>query len=1233
MEYDWQRRWIPLDIGGVGGVKAREFRAVWQLPSGREGLSLRQLRHTPCLVLLGEPGMGKTYSVGREYKEVSARNAAISVELLGSDSVEEVRERIFGTDKFLAWKAGSHVLTIFVDSVDGSSVQADSVIAVISNGLSDVEASRLIMRLVCRDHNWSLALADQLRRHWHRGEGEDVGVYQLAKLDVAEIELAAAANGIDSESFVQQVRAANAMPLAEIPITLDMLLHADEMTDSRAKLYELGLRRLCRHSATGATVDEKRLETRQEFASRIAAVMLLCGKQTVDLDGDMALKRSSIPMRDLIRPAEVGRAESLLQETLDSALFHGSGHRQWAHPSFGEFLAAAHLSSHKIAVGEIVKLTTNREGALVPQLYDTVRWLCGMRDDFLKELAKREPAMLLGSDVSHLSSREYRRYIKQLLSVQDDYAYLKMEKAVGGTSASHPAAATELLPVLQDTELSLTKRRFVFRLLENIDMADVEDYLVELVLNEYDDPVLRHWSARRIVREGSVQSKMCLKPFIFGRQDDDEDELKGYALEALWPDHISAAELFQALTAPKRENWIGSYWGFLNDLEASLRLGVLDLPAALQWVSSLPAVRGRSSRMEGIAVEIMRLAWQFANLEVVLDAFAQAALLRIMNFRSLFRDDYLWTDGRNKLNDTERAFVDDVVARRNLVKKLLPAVNGSDVDISQLIWREPPFLDIRDLEWVLHELDNAESSKQREACAEAILRLLPNQFRAAFDTDVYAQVEMVRQASMRHSELNNLTQHYFCAVFEAPYVVEVKRNHYQEIEFHNKIRLRRRGPEPIPIIQAALDKIHDGEVLYWQDVIHGLSLESDGGQQDWSLDPNLRRFPSWKDCDDYTRIRILEAAKRFVDQQPALPPVEGESGWYRSGRVPFIEVFKYLALFMIWQLDNQHARKMLQDRWSQLSMVVLWYPLRQVHIDSDTDESDRRCQIELLQFVSRRARHSFLGALQFILQPDDSGDLAGFSALDKAEHCWDPSVENLLLRTLEDARFTSESHGRVLTTLLRQGSADAATYANGFVSQNRSNASEKDRVVEFASRLLSHCKDMDWEVIWAALTSDDEIGKLIVEKVADDEINRLGVGDRMSAGEITELMIWLEEQYPSEEDPDIDGVHIALTRELIVRWRFGIVNELRGMNDRDAYAAFERLSLRFPDLQYANYHRVELTSTVARLDWMPADPQDILSLSGQEKGRLERYGAILYQFVGRNWKWILSQVESLLYSQ
>ena len=607
MAYNWQRRWIPLDIGSSDGTgetsKARSAKALWEMRFTSDGVLFDEIRHVPCLVLLGEPGMGKSYFVQDEEQRLRTyleRSADVSMlkNLAGSESSDEVRRRLFESDTYRAWKTGTHKLTLFVDSVDQAVMGVGDVVTAICNELGDADLSRLELRLVCRDHDWSLNLADTLGHVWRSHDDTDgiVRVYQLASLNLDDIRLAAEANRDtidDPEQFLQNVEDADALPLATVPITLEMLLKEPtylNLNNSRVELYEHGLRRILKGKEATSDLNDSELERRFEIASRIAAVMLFSRKHSIDVEASRVLESSSaLAVSDLVWEVADQDDEELIRKTLDTAIFQGTGNRTWAHQSFAEYLAAHCLSNKNIPVEKILGMALAPDEKFASDLHDTLRWLIEMRADILEEVVKRQPLLVLTSDMSHLNDREFGKIFAAVLSLDDPYVYSRETWNLRKFRAGHPSAKSVLLPYLENTGLSQYLRRFVLKLLENLDIREIDDALVQLALDEQEDQVLRRLSARRLADVGSADAKLRLKRYIFGGVDDPEDDLKGYALQALWPNELTPDELFNALSPPKKENYWGSYKTFLFEDSAVTKLRTIDLPVALKWVAAQPS--------------------------------------------------------------------------------------------------------------------------------------------------------------------------------------------------------------------------------------------------------------------------------------------------------------------------------------------------------------------------------------------------------------------------------------------------------------------------------------------------------------------------------------------------------------------------------------------------------------------------------------------------------------------
>ena len=1223
MDYNWQRRWLPIDLGGQAhealSIPARTFRANWELRASSEGESLEALRHVPCLILLGEPGMGKTYALRREHASVddSLLDGSVRtrhVDLAGSQNAENFRAIVFGNDVYRAWKTGSHRLILFIDSVDQSLTPVDQVIGAICNELDGADISRIQLRLVCRDYDWSLSLADALAHCWRNADGAPVRVYQLRPLTNDDIRLAAAANGKDPDGFLELLQSADAQPLATVPVTLQMLLPAEELTDSRVRLYLIGILKLCRRPDESVNLKEKARVRRFEMASRIAAIMILGGRDAVNIDGNADLTKSSIGIAELLKDEESEDEESLLRETLKCPLFQGTARRRWAHQTFAEYLAACFLSRACVSIKQIEDLVKTPDDKLARPLHEMLRWLAEMRADFLTEAVKREPMLLLKSDLSHLSENEYRRFAKSLLSLDDPYIYSNKTWDLRSIRASHPSAGRVLLPYLLDNEAHVYLRRFVLRLLECSGYPKMDDELVELALNEYEEYVLRCSAARGIWKAGSVEAKLALKPYAFGVSHDQEDELKGYALRALWPGHLTAEELFSALLPPKMENFWGSYRVFLLEQSVMLGLRAEDLPVALKWVAEQPWRHKMSIALNDIPDKIMRRAWGHRHLPGVQEAFAKTAVAKALaRFDGIFGPRPHTYPADIELDECETAFIQDTQYRRELALKCLPHLVEGESQAWRLARTRPPIVVPEDLDWLLGHLESETDETRRGQLAELV---------ASVGRE---NIDKLYAASERHPEVLERTKRFFESRLDDPDVISDREHFYKMKEIDERQDRQLAEVRPFEILADALDRIEAGQILQWLNVIYALLHNADGASESWDFKPDLSDFPLWNLCDTETHGRIRRAAETFVLKQNIDSSTDEEVEWYVSGSVSYVELYGYLAVYLLLKQKTHKLTLISKERWQRWSKIIVWFPLAQVVINDGRKRYHENTQVLQHYLLSRlytEAPRALLENLRDLLLANDSHAHYLGQELAKVEHIWDRALEETLLELLRSSRLSAKGQGGLLEFLLKRDSAVARDYAQQKNASGHTDDDARAVVVEFCAGLMQSASPFDWNVVWSAIESDEEVGKAIVETVAKGVSNTTGFADHLSASKLADLVMWLEQHYPTGEDPQIAGFHVASNRENVASWRTGLLSQLRAKENSEALPEIQRILDRFPHLEGLQHTRAELEESVTGSDWQPVSPSRILMLLEPEERRVKRLSRRAIQFVKTNWKWI-----------
>ena len=243
----------------------------------------RAFAHHRCLLLLGEPGIGKTTLLQEE-------EASLSADCAGDGEIVKFFDlATASTDSFLAselfdkglseWQSSDHDLTLCLDSFDECLLRIPSLAAALRELLGQLPVERLRLRLACRPAVWPASLEEAFQRLW----GDDaVEAYSLCPLTRRDVEVAATAEGHDAETFVRVVNETSVSPLAARPVTLKMLLRqlsTDAPSEvSQVSLYEAGCLDMCRELGRGreesGELGELDAPERLLIASRIAAVLI-----------------------------------------------------------------------------------------------------------------------------------------------------------------------------------------------------------------------------------------------------------------------------------------------------------------------------------------------------------------------------------------------------------------------------------------------------------------------------------------------------------------------------------------------------------------------------------------------------------------------------------------------------------------------------------------------------------------------------------------------------------------------------------------------------------------------------------------------------------------------------------------------------------------------------------------------------------------------------------------------
>ena len=371
------------------------------------------LRDRPHVVLLGEPGSGKS--------TVSAREAAAA-------GVAAVTVR-----KLLKRGPPADGTTLFIDALDEfrSDGSSDKI-----HDLADAieKAGSERWWLTCRAEDWrklgDLAVLDEVVA------GRPITVVRLQSLNAEEQAAVLGAMGeTDPAAFLDKARRLGAEGLCGSPLSLKLLKRAVQMDGTwpktRFDLFDLATLQLAgEHDPMRRTsMNRPAPEILREAAGRAFLVQLASGAR--------GIWRSNVEPEEegLVRGFDLGIDQAVLKATLDTALFAGEGEAfDPIHRSVAELLAARALAEAVIGVAgqaalplrRALALITTDDGGPPTELRGLFGWFGvhltqrGRADDALRLIEAEATTALVYGDPAALPTK-LRRALFENLGTKDPW--------------------------------------------------------------------------------------------------------------------------------------------------------------------------------------------------------------------------------------------------------------------------------------------------------------------------------------------------------------------------------------------------------------------------------------------------------------------------------------------------------------------------------------------------------------------------------------------------------------------------------------------------------------------------------------------------------------------------------------------------------------------------------------------------------------------------------------------
>lgn len=1164
----WQRLWrrvkasSPTDHG----------RPVEEPP-----VTLASLREVPCLVLLGSPGLGKSNEVHLAAREAISRHEAADVIPLGRLSgADELESRLLTTAKSAALK--DKVWNLFLDGLDEALPQFTKDANALSTALRSLaqvkDLSTVRLRISCRSAEWPRNLEADLQDLWG---ASSVQLFELQELSKTDVAIAASRFPPQAaESFLGQIRKNEVEALTERPVTLNMLLDVFERDDrlptQRVQLYREAL--LVSLSEDRSRRRDSRLSPQAllMIAARIATATIFANSTEVCIDSAQEKRFGrAIAVSDLTGGFEptpdgsVSIGEAEIAQTLLTSLFSSAGDSLfvWSHQSFSEFLAAYYLIEHRLSSSKMLELLRSSPDArIAPQLREVSAWLASMDASFFSALVEQEPDILLRSDIASASSKDREALVQALLLRYDQSELHDFDFSARARygQLGHPMLGHQLRPYIKGKEKNIVARRVAIDIAEANAGAGLEDVLADTALDPGEVYHIRSQAAAALSMASNEDVRLRLRPLISGSDLDENDELKGYALRALWPQHISVRELLASLTPEKNSSWIGAYHLFLSRFEAP-SLSEQDVPAALDWILSAVGSDERNREFDRVVPRLLDRVWDKAENHAVIKSLAEFFLALVSTARYFTVQD-LAADFFTKVGRSG-------AARIELVREIVRNSRGDE-----RLWLAASYparlVGYADLPWLLEQVVSPSDDFPEDAAVQLIIGVIGQ--------SNINDLDYVWDAAEKSLPLKRALENRFSSDLSS-----ARASFEREDYLRKKIRAASVEKEKFDAenaINVRLGQIESGDAFGWWELNLALLADERGMVSD-EFNSDLTATNVWSALSPSTRERITATAIKFLavtDSQA--------TRWLGTNTFHRPAAAAYRAFRLLLAVDQARFFELPAQVWRAWGASVL------ISFNND-DEGSR-------QIIARRAYEmapaSICRAITRLVLKEKSS-FAARQVTQIFDHCYDQQLGklywNLLSRTDESSGaaeltfyLASKKFPEIIRSLLRRmdGEPDGGTVLR------------TDKLfISGASGLLAADARQFWKKFVGFRSREEEVALDVIRAVAENSRFENSFISHLEEPDLADFYIWTFRRAPPREESRSGKARWVSPDDQIDHLRNAALRTLVSSGTAEALSAVKRIAAELPEAPWLKYQVLDARRAVDAKNWRLRDPAELIA--------------------------------------
>jgi hypothetical protein len=700
------------------------------------------------------------------------------------------------------------------------------------------------------------------------------------------------------------------------------------------------------------------------------------------------------------------------------------------------------------------------------------------------------------------------------------------------------------------------------------------------------DYELREHAAFFISEIGSEEVKKTLVKFAWGETGSDPElELLGVGLKIAWPLYISAEELFSLLPFPRSDPIGGSYHRFLSSYLVP-HLDIDSLPVALNWVATLYELDSIPLFFELLADEIMTRAISDLDNSVVLEHFALSAWVKLSHYKPII------SEGFNR--PVPKPLIVDTTLRHNLLLMMSHLQLTYHKHVYRLVRSETPLVFSEDIEWLAEQLYQSENKELKEFWADLI--------RYSYVKDNVSHFNLIYYLVQGNPEFYEKFLWLLGPIGLESEAANQMREYYEN---EQRIGSNRQSlivsPSPYEASLNKLIEIESGNINAWIDLNRLMLFEPDGRTTLNVFNYDLTIFPVWHLMNEEEKQRVSLAAEQYL--------IHGEprtSEWIGSNTFLYSDLAGFRALHLLLNLRMNFLDEIPSE------IVFKWAPV--IIASPDDSRGNIETRRTIVKKVFQISQNQIIEALSSIINYENERNF--LYSLNYISEINESSLNSMLFRKTVEIDLHPKCVGEIIRFLLDNHYPPVEEYTQSLINQNEPSEDLDRQKRIIAAVNYVNFSSRGWAYCWPIVQSDTNFGRNLIETIAtsdhDNDFWRM-----IPLEQIYDLLQWIMEQYPLEDDPDHpSGVIFSPgPRDAVVRLRSHIISHLKNHGSIRSSQLLNRLASEFQQYSTLRIIASEASVIMRYQTWIPPTPETILRVIKNGTSKLIMNGTHLLNVI------------------